>query len=340
MTTLVTGGAGFVGVNIVEQLLDEGNVVVVYDRQPFSLSESRTAERHHERLHIVVGDVTDEKRLKAVSRQHNIDDFVHAAVITAGAARESAEPGRIVDVNVRGTISALSAARECRCGRFVYVGSGQAYGSTHDEGVRLHEERSPSRPADIYGISKFAAEQVALRLGALWALHVVCIRLGSVLGPWERDTGVRDMLSPYFQVAMSALRGETAILPATMVWRDWIYSRDAADGIVRALHAVAPNHRLYHLASGFDWQGTFTGWCSMLQDKYPAFSWRLAAEGDQPNVSFLLTRDRAPMDVTRIMDDFDFTPRFGPVEAHQDYAQWLADHEAWLLAQAKEKACR
>lgn len=331
----MTGGAGFVGVNIVEQLLNEGSVVVVYDRQPFPLTACETAERHRERLHIVVGDVTDEVRLKAVSKQHDIDRLVHAAVITADAAREGAEPGRIVDVNVRGTTNALSAARECRCGRFVYVGSGQAYGKTHDEGVRLHEERSPSRPADIYGISKFAAEQVALRLGELWALDVICIRLGSVLGPWEGDTGVRDMLSPYFQVAMRALRGETAILPAKMVWRDWIYSRDAADGIVRALCAVAPSHRLYHLASGLDWQGTFAGWCSMLQDKYPAFSWRLAAEGDQPNVSFVLPRDRAPMDVSRIMQDLGFRPRFGPVEAHQDYGQWIVDHEVWLLAEAK-----
>jgi len=51
----------------------------------------------------------------------------------------------------------------------------------------------------LHAISKFAAERVALRLRQLWQLDLVCARLGSVIGPWERDTGVRDTLSPHLQ---------------------------------------------------------------------------------------------------------------------------------------------
>lgn len=334
MAILVTGGAGFVGVNIVERLLNDGEVVVVYDRKPFPVDVSKTAGRNHERLHRVIGDVTDEVRLKAVCKQHDVHEVVHAAVITSDMRREGAEPGRILDVNVRGTINAMTAAREYGCRRFVYVGSGQAYGKTHDEGQTLHEEVSPSRPSDIYGISKFAGEQCVLRLGELWPLDVICVRLGSVLGPWEGDTGVRDMLSPYFQVAMRALRGEAAVLPAHEVRRDWIYSRDAADGIVRALRAVSPAHRVYHLSSGLDWRGTFANWCSLLQQRYSAFSWRVASRDDQPNVSFLLLRDRAPMDVSRIARDFGFKARFGPAEAYRDYVEWIVEHKGYLSAQA------
>jgi len=329
MTTLLTGGGGFVGINLVEQLVAEGEHVVVFDLQ-FPAAAKEVIARHHSKVEIVTGDLRDRGGLDALFSKFDIKLVVHAAVITSNAAREARDPNEIVEVNVLGALSVLRHAQAANCERVVYVSSGQAYGKTHDEGVRLHEEISPSRPEDVYGITKFTAEQIALRLGELWKLHVVCVRLGSVFGPWEFGTGVRDLLSPFLQTAELAVLGKTAVIPAAEVRRDWIYSRDVAAGISAALRGKSLQHRLYHLASGMDWRGSFPEWCDTLRQAYPRFSWRTAGRGEQPNVSFFLARGRAPMDITRATEDFHFSPRFGPGAAYRDYLEWIGKHEDFV----------
>ena len=330
MTTLVTGGGGFVGLNVVEQLLAQHERVVLFDRHGLPPFASSIAIGRETDLSVVTGDVRDTASLKAVFRDYRIRRVVHTAVITADTAREARAPGDIVEVNVGGTVHVLEAARSANCERIAYVSSGQAYGRTHDLGMPLREEVSPSRPEDIYAITKFAAESIVLRLGALWKMHVVCVRLGSVCGPWEFDTGVRDMLTPHLRVAQIALRGGTAVLPAKEVWRDWIYSHDVARGLVAVLLSGTLHYAVYHLTSGVDWRGSFPAWCETLKRAYPKFSWRVAADGERPNVNFLLVRDRAPMDIQRIVEDIGFEPQFGPREAFADYIGWIRKHEDFV----------
>src|SRR5690606_9753123 len=142
-----------------------------------------------------------------------IDRLVHGAAVTAGVAREKRDPATIVEVNVAGTARVLEAAHRHGVGRIVHVSSGSAYGRSLFECARLYEDATPERPETMYQITKFAGERTVLRLRALYGLDLVCTRLGSVIGPWERDTGVRDTLSTHFQLAQMAARGKTAVLP-------------------------------------------------------------------------------------------------------------------------------
>lgn len=330
MTVLVTGGGGFVGLNVVEELIAAGDRVIVLDRRPLPAAAERSFGERIAEIEVVVADIRDTETLRGVFSEFNIQRVVHTAVITSNAAREASEPNTIIDVNLRGTVSVLEAARAAACERVIYVSSGQAYGKTHDEGAPLLEEISPSRPEDIYGITKFAAEQSVLRLATLWQFQVVCVRLGSVCGPWEVDTGVRDMLSPQLQVAKLAARGETALLPGHEFWRDWVYSRDVAAGLVSVLKAAHLQHRLYHLSSGLDWGGSFAGWCRILKDTYPRFNWRIASNAEEPNVHQRIARDRSPMDITRIAKDVGFKPLFGPKNAYDDYIDWIRRHQDFI----------
>ena len=332
MTVLVTGGAGFIGINLAEELIARGRRVVLLDWHDMPNPALKVLQKRDHSLSFIRGDVRDRKMLKGAFRDLGIKRVIHAAVITAGAARESREPNEIIDVNLRGTVNVLEAANAAKCQRVVYVSSGAAYGKTHDEGAPLREEISPSRPNDVYSVTKFAAEQTALRLGSLWGLHVVCVRVGSVCGPWEFDTGARDLLSPQLQVAKLAARGQLALLPEKEVWRDWVYSRDVAAGLVAVLEAGTPRHRFYHLSSGFDWQGSFPYWCETLKTIHPHFLWRIAASSEQPNVSFLLERDRAPMQIERIVQDIGFKPRYGPHEAYDDYVRWIERNQGFMMS--------
>jgi len=330
VTTLVTGGCGFVGLNVVEQLLAEGEHVVAFDRIGLRGSSRDLARDHGGQLEVIIGDVRDAREVNAMFDTRRIDAVVHAAAITAGEQREASDPHAIVAVNVNGTLNVLSAAHAAACKRFVYAGSGQAYGDTHDQGAVLREEDSPSRPRELYGITKLAGEQIVLRLARLWQMSAACVRLGSVCGPWELDTGMRDMLSPHLQVARLAVRGETAIVPPREPWRDWIYSRDVAAGLVALLRSPSLRHSVYHLSAGSTWNGAFVRWCEALRSAYPAFQWRIAGAGERANVSFIIDRDRAPMDNTRMRSDIGFTPRFDARSAYVDYIQWISCHEDFM----------
>jgi len=330
MTILVTGGCGFVGINVAEELVARGERIVLFDRKPLPASALRDLGGATSRVCVVNGDIGDVELLRSLCNEHRIDRIVHAAAITADARREARDPGSILAVNVQGTVSILEAARAARCSKFVFVGSGAAYGKTHDAGLLLDEASSPSSPQDLYAISKFAAERTAQRLGALWEIRVVCVRLGSVCGPWEFATGVRDLLYPQLQVAQLAVRGEQAVIPAREVWRDWIYSRDVATAIAMLATAGEAGIPMYHLSSGIDWKGSFVDWCRILADHFPRFRWRIAA-GDEPtNVSFVLEHDRAPMDITRIVEGIGFKPRFDPTCAYRDYIGWIDRHRDFM----------
>ncbi len=330
MTVLITGGCGFVGINLAEALLEAGEAVVLLDRIALPAVAHDALTKHSSRFSAVIADVQDAASMSAVMADHHVRCVVHAAVVTSDVAREAREPGSIVGVNVGGTIKVLEAARTANCRRFIYVGSGQAYGATHDAGELLDERTSPSRPNDIYGISKFCAEAIALRLGRLWGLEVACVRLGSVCGPWEFDTGVRDMLSPYLCTAQLAVRGAEAVVPRKEPWRDWVYSRDVAEGLRALLNASALPNDVYHLSSGQSWHDSFDHWCELLRGSYPLFSWRRGRVDEQPNVSFVVERDRSPMNVARIASDTGFAARFGPQEAYVDYLSWIRAHEDFI----------
>ena len=323
MITLVTGATGFVGINIVEALLARGDEVVAFGQGSMPANAQAAFARFGRQLTVVEGDVRDAGCVDALLTGPNqMDRLVHAAAVTAGVAREKSDSTTIVEVNVAGTARVLEAARRSGVGRIVHVSSGSAYGNSLFECPRLCEDVTPDRPETMYQITKFAGERTALRLRALHGLDLVCTRLGSVIGPWERDTGVRDTLSTHFQLARVASRSGSAVLPRREYRRDWVYCRDVAAGIVALLEAKAPSHTLYNLSSDREWGG-LAAWCERLQAAYGAFDYRIAAEGEHANLAIAELRDRGVMDITRLERDIGFKPRFGPNEAYDDYMRWL-----------------
>jgi nucleoside-diphosphate-sugar epimerase len=321
MTVLVTGGAGFVGLNVVEALLEHGNHVVLFDAGELPDGAQQALEPNRDRLAIERGSVLDPKTLHELFRKHRIERVIHAAAITSGPEREAWEPAGIVDVNVRGTIEVLEAARKHGVQRTIYVGSGAAYGESLYRLPRLYEE-TPSVPSTLYSITKHAAERACLRLKALWGIDVVCVRLGTVIGPWERDTGARDNFGTHSQLAGMAAAGKTAILTEREIQRDWIYARDVAAGLVALVGAPVLRHAVYNLSSGITWEAPIARWCERLREAYPAFSFKVATRGEQANIWYT-DRDRGIMDIGRVSHDIGFRVRYPMQRAYDDFLDRL-----------------
>lgn len=330
MAILVTGGAGYVGFNVVEALLKTDRQVVLFDRGQIPELAQRALAAYGRQIATATGDVCDFGSLSNVFQQYGIDGVIHCAAVTSGPDRESRDPGRILNVNLEGTINVLNAARRSSVRRTVYVSSSMVYGESLFRLPRLYEEHSPAIPVTLYGITKHAAERMCLRFRELWNVDVICARLGTVVGPWERDTGVRDSFGTHTQLALCAATNKAAKLPHRPISRDWVYSRDVAAGLIMLLDAREPRHCLYNLSSGQDWGSTALDWCGALKSIYPDFQFRVAIKGEIPNVTYT-DSDRFPMDIGRMINEFGFHPR-GPDAAYTDYLEWIKHTSAfWQL---------
>ncbi len=321
MTVLVTGGSGFLGANLVEALLERGDEVVVLDTGDLPRGAARALERYRSRIALERGSVLDAARLDTVIRDRAVKRVIHAAAVTSGPDREARDPAGILDVNLRGTVNVLEAARRHGIARVVYVGSGAAYGETLYRLPRLYEE-SPSVPTTLYSITKHAAERMCMRLRELWTLDLACVRLGTVIGPWERDTGARDNFGTHTQLAAMAVAGKTAVLTSREIQRDWVYSVDAAHALAALLHAPKLDHTLFNVSSGVTWEQPIARWCEALSRAFPRFEYRTATAGEQANIWYT-DRDRGIMDVGRLALDAGYTPRYAMDAAYAAYIEWM-----------------
>ena len=249
-----------------------------------------------------------------------VEAVIHCAVITAGSAREKADPEAIVAVNVQGAVAAMMAAARRHVATFVYPSSGSIYGTSARDVVLIDEDALNPAPAALYGLTKRAAETILPRVAAVQGVRFAAARLGSVYGPWEYDTGVRDTLSPMLQVLQCALRGEEAVLgPAFR--GDFIYSRDVAEGLLRLADAPALPRTVYNLGSGQ--LGSAETWCAALAAVVPGFRWRRARPDEAGNVDSHTGFHRGPMAIGKIRRDTGFAPRYSFAAAATEWVGWV-----------------
>lgn len=325
MTVMITGGTGFVGLNVAEALLARGEHVVAVARDRVPVAARTAFSRLPGRLTEVQLEIRDEAALCTLMRETGTTRLLPFAAITSGAEREADGPEAVIEVNLLGFIGQLRAARDAGVGRIIAPASGAVYGESFYDHALLDEVTTPCRPTGIYGVTKYAVDRTAQRLAALWGLDVVVARISSVFGPWEHDTGLRDLLTPYWGLARAAVAGEEAVLPHVLPDYTWIYARDIAAGLLHLLDLGEPTERVFNICSGQSWGAALLGFADRLTQDFPEFRWRQSADPTEVNVRLTESRNRGRMDIARIAAT-GWAPAFGPMAAHDDYAAWLRAH--------------
>ena len=179
MRVLVTGSAGFIGAEIVRQLLEQGHGVRCLDN-------ARTCAQD---VDIITGDITDPEVCHAAC--HGMDAALHGAAIHHIETVASG-PLRVLDVNVAGTLNMLRSAAACGVGRFVYLSSAKIYGEP--ETLPSLESDWP-KPSEIYALSKVTGEHYCRLFHEREHMDIVIIRPFSVYGPRQSlNTGYIGML--------------------------------------------------------------------------------------------------------------------------------------------------
>ncbi|MAN76991.1 MAG: hypothetical protein CML24_07310 [Rhizobiales bacterium] len=316
MSYLVTGATGFIGTNIVEQLGGEGEQVLALSNVAPTQRQEELANRSNVRF--ALGDVRDQELLEAVIRQHQIRRIIHAAAITSNAEREKIAGPQIVDVNLKGAAVVATAAASCNVEKLTLVSSAGVFATHNLPDGQLVVESQPHQVDTLYSVGKSAAETIVARICSLNDLPYVIGRVATAFGPWEHDTGYRDTLSPIYQLTGKAISGKTALLERDKQ-SNWHYSRDAASALI-TLTRNSPNYQDYNLGPQRAWP--LSTWCALLKEKYPAFSYDFAAEG---NIELYGVDDGGLLSGSRYADEFGPTAQFDPEAAFNDFLRWIND---------------
>ena len=318
MATLVTGGVGFVGANIVKELAARGHQVISFDVLPADPLLIGFLGELAASVTFVTGDILDIAGLDALREAHAIDKVVHAAVFTVNRPdRETARSRDILDINLVGTGNLLEFARLADVERFVYVSSGAAYGLCRDPDQTYNEDDHP-QPGNLYGITKLASEQLTRRYGELHGFSTASLRVSTPYGPMERITGHRDNMSTPYQWTGQMLRGEPIEIDTSDYGRDYTYVADTGSAIATVLEASELPHDLYNITNGVSVTGAEIQ--RTLAGLFPETQLVDATSGEPAGSS--LGPTRGPLSGYRLWHDLGWTPQYDLVTGLTDYVRW------------------
>jgi len=233
MRVLVTGGSGFIGSHVVDQLRARGHEPVIYDLRPspWHTDPDRPVDT-------VLGSITDREALERAL--HSCDAVAHLAAV-ADVNDVHAEPEDAERVNARGTVTVLEAARRAGVKRIVYASTIWVYSDC--AGDEVDEDTLLPPPSHLYTSTKLAGELYCKAYQELYGIDYTILRFGIPYGPRAREAAV----IPAF--VNKAFKGEPLTLAGDgSQSRRFVYVEDLADGVALGVSDVAAN-RVYNLAS-------------------------------------------------------------------------------------------
>src|SRR6187200_859951 len=237
---LVTGGAGFIGSHLCEELVRRGERVRVVDSL---ITGKRKNLAHLPDVEFLEGDLAD----PAVAREAvaGVDYVLHQAAIPS-VPRSVEDPVTSNRANIDASLNLLVAARDARVRRVVYAGSSSAYGNS---ATMPKVETMPTAPLSPYALQKLVAEQYCQMFTSLYGLETVTTRYFNVFGPRQ------DPSSPYSGVISLFIKalceGRRPIIYGDgEQTRDFTYVANVVDGVLRACDARSASGEVINVATG------------------------------------------------------------------------------------------
>jgi nucleoside-diphosphate-sugar epimerase len=239
-TVLVTGGAGFIGSHLVDELLAAGATVRVLDN--FETGRRANLEHASDKIRLIEADIRD---LDACQRAcEGVDYVLHEAAL-GSVPRSMATPANTVNVNVAGTANVFTAARDQNVKRVVYASSSSVYGSSDRLPKREGEEGAPLSP---YALSKSMNEQLAEVFERCFGLQLVGLRYFNVYGPRQDPNGPYAAVIPRFFASCRAGKSPVIYGDGTQT-RDFTFVADVVHANLLALLATTGSGRAYNVGA-------------------------------------------------------------------------------------------
>lgn len=243
---LVTGGAGFIGSNIVERLVGEGHAVRVLD--DLSSGKLENIAPFGDKVELVQGDLRDQDAVKRAVA--DIDVIMHQAALPS-VQRSVENPLLSNDINVTGTLNLLNEARLAKVKRVIYAASSSAYGN---QPVPVKTENLLPMPLSPYAVAKLTCEYYLQAFHECYGLETVSLRYFNVFGPRQDPNSEYSAVIPLF--ITKCLRGESpTIYGDGEQSRDFTYVSNnvSANLLAAKADAAAVSGKVFNVACGFSY---------------------------------------------------------------------------------------
>jgi len=231
MAYLVTGGAGFIGSHVAQDLLARGDKVVILDNfndyyDP-KIKRNNIKRIQHDNLTVIEGDLRDVTLINDIFAEHGITHVAHLAA--RANVRASMEQTQLyMDVNLTGSMNIFEASKAHNVQQVVFASTSSVYGNT--DILPFVETDTADQPLASYPASKRAAEILAHTYHHLNGMNITCVRFFNVYGPAGRP----DMM-PMLLMHATQSGKQMKLFNGGDISRDWTYIDDTVDGVIAAL---------------------------------------------------------------------------------------------------------
>lgn len=256
---LVTGGAGFIGSNLVRYLLQREHNVRVIDN--FITGKRENLADVMNKIELIMGDIRDEETVGSAMR--DMDYVLHQGALPS-VPRSLENPALTNDINVSGTITVLEAARRHKIRRLIYAASSSAYGNQPTD--KKVETQIP-QPLSPYAVSKLAGEYYCRAYAECFGLQTVSLRYFNIFGPYQDPESQYAAVIPRFVTAL--LKNESPVIYGDgLQSRDFTYVENVCSAnLLAAFSEKVGNGEVINIACGatynllgvLEWLKEFTG---------------------------------------------------------------------------------
>jgi UDP-glucose 4-epimerase len=252
MRVLVTGGAGYIGSVVSEQLVNDGHEVVIYD----NLSKGHRGAVV-EGARFVQGDLLEADQLRQTLNDNRIEAVIHMAASSL-VGESVQEPSKYYHNNVVAGLVLLDAMRECGIKRIVFSSTAATYGEPEEQPIR---ETTPTNPTNTYGETKLAFEKAMHWYERAHGLRYASLRYFNAAGATERCGEDHDPETHLIPITLQAAAGKRAHVEIYgddyptqdgSCIRDYIHVVDLARAHILALDVLSEHSVIYNLGCGGD----------------------------------------------------------------------------------------
>lgn len=235
MKLLVTGGAGFIGSSLIDELLNQNNYVVCIDNfddfyNPAIKKNNIEPFKNNRNFILYEGDIRDKNLLKKIFKEHEIDLVVHLAA-RAGVRPSISQPELYCDVNINGTLNILESMRLSNVKKMIFASSSSVYGNSFK--VPFSETDNVDNPISPYAATKKACELLCYTYHHIYSFDIFCLRYFSVYGPRQRpEMAIHKFAKNIFLGLPINVYGDGTSK------RDYTYIDDIVDGTISAINCL------------------------------------------------------------------------------------------------------
>lgn len=247
MTVLITGGAGFIGSTLADELLLQNEKIIIIDNfndyyDPQIKEDNVKNNLNNKNYKLYRGDICDRALVKELFENNQIDKVVHIAA-RAGVRPSLKDPLEYIRSNIDGTVNILENMQRNNVKNLVFASSSSVYGNCKAE--KFSEDLKVTEPISPYAATKLACEQIIYTYSKLYGIKSVCLRFFTVFGPKQRpDLAIRKFTELIEQDKPIPVYGDGTTM------RDYTFIDDIVCGIISAMKYDKTPYEIINLGGG------------------------------------------------------------------------------------------